>query len=77
METTFAAVLGGKLVHYPMSATFVVERTRGPRKQRFLSHKPTISQALTRFHKAVDEKVGKVRLSYVHKGKVKKLVSEG
>ena len=76
METTLAAVLGGKIVRYPMSATFVVERKKGPKKTRFITHKSTISRALTRFHRAVDEKAGKVTLSAVHKGKFKKLATE-
>ena len=77
METTLAAVLGGKIVRYPISATFVVERNKGPKKRRFLTHKDNISQALHKFHCAVDEGAGRVRLSAVHKGKLIKLHAEG
>lgn len=70
----FVAQLGGKIVTYPMAATFVIERREGRRRYRQIAFKPDIHSALSKFHRS--EAPGcTVRMRSIYRGAYKTLVT--
>lgn len=63
-----AAIINGKKVSYPSSATFIIERARNNQSYGLLAHRDTIDRALGKFHSS--RLPGhRVRLSAVDKGR--------
>jgi hypothetical protein len=72
---TLIAKIRGRVVEYPMHATFTIERRKGTQVYGLLASRETISSALKKYESS--KLAGhRTRLSAVTNGKITPLISE-
>ena len=71
----FVAVLGGRVVSYPQSALFVIEKRKAHQPFSLVSTKDSIHSAITKFHRCAEPGTS-TRLSYTQNGQLVPILKE-
>lgn len=71
----FRALVAGRVISYPQSATFTIEQRTGNKPYSLLATKATFESALAKFHRAFKPSTI-TRLSYTEGGRFKTLITE-